>query len=355
MADDIKKVLNKLDSLIGDGGVHGYFNRPATEESILAFEERHGIRLPDSYKAFLQYSNGGMIISDELNSLLDSSSNREDVIWNANYLYPLEKLEEKYEDMQSWDYGIPSGEIQPYPYIPFCHTESGETLIFINLKEGSDESGVFDAYHEETPETWGMVAKDFTAFLSDYVSSYGYPNVLGDLEDGSALDFIEYEIKESDADPEEVLTITAQKLKHDPNDDWQHALRGMAFRDLGDYHHALEHLNRAIEIDPKDAYYYFCRGGLLLDAGKTRPALIDLDIAVKLEQYDPLYLNMRAIALLDLGKNKPALKDLNLAIDFDQKNVLSFMLRERLYDAIGENEKAAADAAMVEKLKKEEE
>jgi len=354
MPEHIHKVLKRLDILIGDGPVPSYFKNPAGADKISSFEDRYGIRLPESYKAFLQYSNGGMIITDELNSLLDYAANPEDVKWNANYLYSIEEVEEKYKEMQSWNYGIPFGNVTPYPFIPFCHTESGEHLVFINLKAEETESAVLDAYHEETPETWGVVARNFTAFLEDYVNSNGYPNVLGELEDGSALDFIEDDINEDEPSPEQILLITEKKLDQDPDDDWQHALRGMAHRDLGNYPQALEHLNRAIELDPKDAYYYFCRGSLLLDAGKTRPALIDFDYAVKLESDDPLYLNMRAIALMDKGKLSRALSDLDRAIEIDGKNVLAYMLREKLYTEMGESEKAARDAAMVEKLEKEE-
>lgn len=355
MPDNIHNVLKRLDLLIGNGPFHAYFKNPISADQIKAFEERCGLRLPESYKAFLQYTNGGMIISDELNSLLDYASNPEDVKWNANYLYSLEEVEKKYEEMQSWNFGIPFDTIATYPFIPFCHTESGEHLVFVNLKEDETESVVLDAYHEETPETWGVVAKDFTAFLEDYVNSYGYPNVLGELEDGSALDFIEGDIQEEDPGPEQVLLITEKKLAKDPDDDWQHALRGSAYKDLGNFQMALEHFNRAIELDPEDAYYYFCRGSLLLDAGKTRPALIDFDIAVKFDPDDPLYLNMRAIALLEKGRSARALSDLNRAIEIDPKNVLSYMLREELYSQLGEVEKAAKDAAMVEKLQKEEE
>ncbi|MEE4256230.1 MAG: SMI1/KNR4 family protein [Bacteroidales bacterium] len=351
----IHKVLERLDNLIGNGPVPAFFKNPAPADQIRSFEKRLGLRLPESYKAFLQYANGGMIITDELNSVLDYAANPEDVKWNANYLYSIEEVEEKYKEMQSWNYGIPFGNVAPYPFIPFCHTESGEHLVFINLKAGETESVVLDAYHEETPETWGVVAGDFTAFLEDYVNSSGYPNVLGELENGSALDFIEDDIEEEEPSPEHILLITEKKLNQDPDDDWQHALRGMAYRDLGNYPLALEHLNRAIELDPTDAYYYFCRGSLLLDAGKTRPALIDFDIAVKFDPDDPLYLNMRAIALMDKGKLSRALSDLDRAIEIDGKNVLSYMLREKLYTEMGESEKAARDAAMVEKLEKEDE
>ena len=59
--------------------------------------------------------------------------------------------------------------------------------------------------------------------------------------------------------------------------------------------------------------------------------------------------------LMEKGKYVAALADLDQAIKMDSKNILSYMLREELYNARGDAEKAAMDAAMVEKLKKDEE
>ncbi len=120
---DIQEILTRLDIIIGDGPAPSYFNSPAQDEQIIAFEKQYKVRLPDSYKAFLLYANGGMIISDRLNDALEYSSNPEDVKWNANYLYSLKEMGKQYEEMESWNYGIPDhSNIATYPFIPFCHT-----------------------------------------------------------------------------------------------------------------------------------------------------------------------------------------------------------------------------------------
>jgi len=352
MEADIHKVLEWLDILIGDGPAHAYFNAPANKEEIASFEERQHIRLPDSYKAFLLYANGGMIISDRLNSLLDSVSNSEDVKWNANYLYSLEEVEKEYKEKESWNFGLPGKDLSPYPFIPFCHTDTGEYLVFINLIGDESESGVFDAFHEETIDTWGLVADDFTAFLSDYTQSNGNPNVLGDLEKGSALDIIEHLIDEEEEDksPEYIISETSNNLKRNPDDAWQLMLRGMAYKDLEEYEKALDDFNLGISLKSDDAYYYFCRGNLFLALNKMRLALIDFDTAAKYEPEDTLYLNHRALVLMDKGKLDIALADLNRAIQLEEDSILSYMLRERLFMTMGEDEKADADAKEIEEL-----
>ena len=66
MENDIHKTISRLDILIGDGPAPCYFNNPASKEDIAAFEQRTGLKLSDSYKVFLEFTNGGMIISEEM-------------------------------------------------------------------------------------------------------------------------------------------------------------------------------------------------------------------------------------------------------------------------------------------------
>lgn len=359
MSKDVQDILARLDIIIGDGPAPTYFNDPASEEDIKAFEKRLGIRLPESYKAFLRYTNGGMIMSDELKDMLKTENGLEDAKWNANYLYSLEEMEKEYEEMSSWNFGIPAQNIATYPFIPFCHTATGERLVFVTLSKGEKESPVLDAYHEETPETWGVVADDFIEFLLDYVSTFGNPEVLGDLERGSALSIIEPLLEENADDQveeegeetlEKAIARATRKLKKNPDDHWQMMLRGMAYKDLKEYKKALADYDRGIALDPEHAYYYFNRGDLYLALSKHRAALIDFDIAVKLKPDDVLYLNCRAMALYELRKFDAALKDVNNSIGIDENDTLAYMVRESIYRAVGETEKADADARKIDEL-----
>lgn len=353
MHKDIEKVIQRLDILIGKGSAHCYFNGPASDQEISSFEERNNICLPASFKRFLKYANGGMIISERLNSLLDTTPNREDIIWNANYIYSLDRMETAYKEMSSWDFGLPYQSYVSYPFIPFLHTESGEHLIFITLEEGQTESAVLDAYHEETPETWGVVADSFATFLDAYIDAAGYPNLLGELANGNALELVDPLLnppmnKEETA--EEVIKRTTAILKKHPDRHWQRVLRGLAFRDQGKMENALRDINRAIEENPGDAFYHYSRGDVLENAGKIRPALIDYDVAVKMAPSDPLYLSSRAGMLFKMNKFEDALKDASEAIRINDSFVLAYMIREEIYRNMGETDKANADAGKIEEL-----
>lgn len=351
MAADIHKVLEWLDILIGDGPAPSRFNNPASKAEIESFEKRLGIRLPDSYKQFLEFVNGGMIMSESLNNLLKTENALEDVKWNANYLYTLEEVEKEYKEMESWNFGIPAENIATYPFIPFCHTASGEKLVFVTLSDDEQESPVLDAYHEETPETWGLVADNFTEFLTDYIRTSGQPKVLGELERGNALDIIEPMIQEDKEESlEETIARITKLLEETPDDHWQMVLRGSAYKDLNELDKALDDFNMAISLKDDKAYYYFLRGDLFRFIEKFRPALIDFDTAVKLEADDVLYLDSRASVLFEMGKVKAALKDVNKAIELDENGILAYMIRESIYVYMGEDEKADADARKIEEL-----
>jgi tetratricopeptide (TPR) repeat protein len=349
---DMDIILDRLDRIIGDGPARCHFNNPVAAGAIKAFEKRHGLRLPGSYKAFLSFTDGGMIVDEDLHAMIKNDPDGlETAKWNANYLYGLEELEQAYIELKNWNFGIPSANIAIYPFIPICHTSTGEHLVLISLRGDEAESPVLDAFHEETPETWGVVADTFAEFLDDYISSGGRPGVLGDLARGCALDYVEP--MEEDNRPEAVIARNTRLLEEEHDDAWLLTERGMAYRDLGLMHEALGDFNRAIAIKPDDAFYYYNRGDLYLRAGKHRAALIEFDIAVKLEPDDTLYLDSRAEVLSELGKYDKALNDVNKSISIDEKDILAYIIRESIYKATGEEEKALEDSNRIDELQNE--
>ncbi len=65
----LRKVLLPLIDLCEErGGSYGYkntkFGKPATPEEIIAWEQEHGLSLPQDYKAFLNFANGGQFFGD---------------------------------------------------------------------------------------------------------------------------------------------------------------------------------------------------------------------------------------------------------------------------------------------------
>lgn len=356
MAHDIEKSLARLDRLIADGPDACVFNDPASSEDIAAFEARHNVKLPLSYKRFLEFTNGGMILDRSLYEQMKLSDDKASFRWNANYIYGIQDVEREYDSMASRNFGLPFENIATYPFIPFLHTESGEHLVFINLKGDEEESAVLDAYHEETPETWGTVSASFTEFLDAYMDNGGHPNLLGELADGNAYEMVKPQLaapSDEEESPEEVIAKANDILSREPDRHWQLVLRSIAYRDTGMLAQALDDINRAIDLFPGDAFYHYSRGEVYRVAGKLRPALIDFDTAVKIAPSDPLYLCSRGDVLADMNKLDAALKDTSEAIRINDSYMLAYMIREGIYREMGEAEKADADARKIDELSQE--
>ncbi|RLD44213.1 MAG: hypothetical protein DRI88_09925, partial [Bacteroidetes bacterium] len=85
MKADIHKTLTRLDLIIGrEANCH--FNNPVAPGKIETFEKKNGIRLPLSYKLFLEYTNGGMIVSDRLEEIIKRDKELDTAKWNATFL-----------------------------------------------------------------------------------------------------------------------------------------------------------------------------------------------------------------------------------------------------------------------------
>ena len=352
MKSDIRKTLIRLDLTIGRAA-NCHFNDPVAPGEIEAFEKKNNLRLPNSYKLFLEYTNGGMIVSDALEAIIKRDKDFETAKWNANCLLSLYEMEEAYNKMIDRSYDVTTRFGNVYPFIPFFKTSINEYLVFINLSKKDAESPVYDAFHEEQPNTWGQVAENFTEFLNNYLSDHGDPDVLGDEGKGVAADLLEAtdsnEIKEETS--QGIIDRTTKRLKVKPDDDWALMERGMAYKSVTNFTAALKDFNKSIELVDDDAFYYFNRGELFLTVHKRRAALIDFDIAVKLKPEDTLYLSSRAGVFWEMKKYAAALKDVNKAIEINDSGILAFMIREEIYRSLGETDKADKDAQKIEELK----
>ncbi len=356
MEYDMHKVLEWLDLYIGREA-YCYFNNPTSAEKIESFEKMAGIRLPESYKLFLQYTNGGMIVNNELDTIIKRDNDLATAKWNANYLLSLEELKTEWNNMKNTNFGVSQKDRAIYPIIPFCKTKTNEYLVFISMYDKSIESPVFDAFHEEPPEMWGLVANDFKEFLYNYLQTNGFPDVMGDEVLGVASDFIgpdKFSPPTKDETNQQIIHRATESLKYNPEDDYALLQRAIAYNDMGNLKSALKDFNKSIDLVDDNAYYYFNRGDLLMRAGKNRAALIDFDIAVKLEPEDCFYLNCRATVLQLMEKYDLAIADLNNVLQIDDRNLLAYYLRESIYRTLGETEKADSDLQKIDELKEEE-
>ncbi len=358
--NNIDAVLEQLQYMSETPGYFTHFGHPAKKEKIIRFEKKFGVNLPKSHKKFLLKYNGGMMLHDYQSEFLQTQADFEMYKGDAVYLLSIEEITEKYADLQSRSWKVYDENIRPYPFIPFCSLPNSELLIFVHGERSGDESPVFDAFHEEFPTTWGMVALDFTSFLKTYLEKLGHPDTLGDDDPGVADDYLDRLKGEDDKEtPQEILRRTEDELANNQlteNFDkaFAHYERAVAHKDLGDYSEAYLAITRAVELEPKDPFYYFFRGEILTDAEQHRAALIDYDVAVKLKPDDTLYLCCRATSLYHLNKLKPSIDDCNRAIELDFTCTLAYMIRKQIYEAMGMEDKAEKDQMIIDNLEEEE-
>jgi hypothetical protein len=167
--DELKETLHRIEYQIEDASEYFHFNEAATVNEILDLEAECGFVLPKSYRKFLNYFNGGFISAFPVPAKLSFESAR----WNSNILMGTEEIRAEYEKLSTRRWKISSKNYNPYPFIPFCRTSENELLIFVSSPNDKNESHVFDAFHEEWPESWGCLYPSFIHLLNDYLVSNG--------------------------------------------------------------------------------------------------------------------------------------------------------------------------------------
>lgn len=347
--NSINNVLNRLSKMQEDPQYLTHFGHPVNIENIIHFEKRFGVILPQSYKKFLLQSNGGMMLHTLRNEIRENHVDYEMYKGESVYFFSIEELTKSYSDLKDREWKVSIETANPYPVIPFCSLPNNELLVFIHGEKSGNESPVFDAYHEEFPSTWGILAPDFTTFLSDYLDALGNPKIIGNEDVGVASDYFDdaEEIKET---AEEILARTEIEILERPDYDFPYFERASVFKDKKYYSDALLAINKAIELKTKDAFYHYMRGDILIEVEQYRAALIEFDIAVKLTPENAFYLCCRADTLFKLNKIKPAFDDCNHAIDLDPSYVLPYMTRQEIYLFMGMEDKAELDQLIIDKL-----
>ncbi|MFN8459713.1 MAG: SMI1/KNR4 family protein [Anaerolineae bacterium] len=166
----IEELLAQLAQFVAAYPTRCYFNPPATASDIVEIEKQLNLMLPYSYRQFLLSFNGGFISLDWDST--DPLWDKETAAWNSNHLLGLAELAQAYTDMRdTWqlDHKWPG----LWLYLPFCHTEGQEFLVFSPVDPIIQESQILDAFHELWPHEWDMLYPDFSALLRDYLEQEG--------------------------------------------------------------------------------------------------------------------------------------------------------------------------------------
>ena len=151
------------------------FQPPAAPSAIAEAEAAVGTPFPEPYRQFLSRFNGGFISLCGHTTAPDWAP--ESAEWNSNALFGTARLVREYTDQQQiWqlDRGWSGG----WPYLPFCHTEGQELLVFGPPSAGRSRA-VLDAWHEVGPDEWGVLYPGFEDFLSAYVRGEGRVETIG--------------------------------------------------------------------------------------------------------------------------------------------------------------------------------
>jgi hypothetical protein len=170
----MKEILDALEELVAAHPSGCCFRPGASPAQIAAAEAALGLEIPEPYRRFLARFDGGFI------SLCGSTSDADwdfaSAEWNSNELFGTERLVREYLD-QKLIWQLDRGWPGPWPYLPFCHTNGQELLVF--APPGGGERAVLDAWHEVGPHEWGVLHPGFEPFLAAYLRGRGQVETVG--------------------------------------------------------------------------------------------------------------------------------------------------------------------------------
>ncbi len=176
MIERIKNSALALEEKIAADPEHCFFREPANILEIIDFEVDLELRLPVSYKSFLNYYNGGFISARPVENRYKWSGDIMEAGYADTVIFGLEDLRRIYQEKRSMNWKLFDEYWSIYPIIPFCRTINSELFIFVNLTEEEHECPVFDAFHEEFPSSWGTLYRTFQDFLESYIANDGRIN-----------------------------------------------------------------------------------------------------------------------------------------------------------------------------------
>lgn len=169
----MQSLLNKLRAQINKHPKRAFFAPPASPEQIAELEQYIQLPLPKSHKLFLSMYNGGFFKNE-----MPDNADEIDIAteaWNSNQLLGTQEIADYFDRIR---YKFSGRYIR---FIPFCHTQGQELLVFSSIGDVCDDSPVFDAWHEVGPDDWmnQKLYAGFTEFLEAYIEEFGDVRTIG--------------------------------------------------------------------------------------------------------------------------------------------------------------------------------
>lgn len=171
--EKLEMLLERLAQLIAEKPGCCHFNAGASVDQIAALENYIKRPLPDAYRIFLLFYNGGFMRPEPIKK--SDTDALESAAWNANTLLGIEEIGAHYDRIE---YKFMHADMA---FVPFCHTDNQELLVFAAQEEPYADSPVYDAWHEVGPYDWleQKLYDSFTDFLEDYIAKSGLIETIG--------------------------------------------------------------------------------------------------------------------------------------------------------------------------------
>jgi len=164
----MNKLLDQFREYVAAHPKRCFFGPAATDGAIAAAEAQMELSIPADYRLFLQSFDGGFIS-------LCGESDKPDwdeggARWNSNHLLGVAGLVAEFTDLRDiWR--MDQGWTEAWPYLPFCHTDDQELLVFGACS--GDHYPVLDAFHERGPPDWRVLYPNFETLLLTYLDGEG--------------------------------------------------------------------------------------------------------------------------------------------------------------------------------------
>ncbi len=228
------------------------------------------------------------------------------------------------------------------------------------------------------------LAADYSSGYSFRADSYiglkQYDKALDDIVKALSIDrdnkaFYEMQTMADSAYTETVAKFKVQKIK-EPNEDYwdyclgviheQHGAYSKAienyklslskeasdvtanriadcYDEVGDYTHAIEYLDKAIQLDPDDYRYLLTKANVLDHAGRSKDAIVLLDSLLSLKPDYAFGYYRRGWIKENTHDLQGALEDYSVCISLSPKYEYVYINRGKVYKQLGETEKSNAD------------
>lgn len=333
------------------------FASAAGEEEIKRIEFLLGIALPRSYREFLLNFDGGYICSNFLAARMKFAQDEETARWNSLQIFGIQELYDIYAELSDLNWKMPLEWEGVYPIVPFARTSTQEFLVFAQPLDSNSESPVFDAFHEEPVDDWGILHADFNAFLSAYIEHDGSLNTIATSGVKTMADFLpdnNWQARPDEIEnPDFVLKYNFELIKMHSKTDEAFLNIAEAFCAKQEFPSAEFYLGKALQIDPQDDYAYYIESKILNAQKKYREAVMAISKAISLQDDNSFYYMLRSNYHLELDLVKDALQDCNLGLACDPDYGYGFYCRSLVWEKLNRHEQAFADMKKAVELEPE--